>query len=1259
MQVSGVVYNNDNSRLVEDNVVRAYNSIVVEEVEHMVGSDDEDSVEVLLDTACNGHLVPVELMCDVKEVKEMAVTGISDSALKITHTGRVIELSGTGWAPAGKKYLVSVPQLDKAGWTGTFGSNKLQLYDKGGKLRMIGRMNKDGMYSCRMRKLGSGKYLSKVTMKFDMATELKCLEGKIVEVKSEDRVIGSLKGTTVNEQPVKRFINTMMRKRAIEARGIHVKCGHACNKVLGDALDSGCYSNTDLTSRDLLNAEEIFGPCEVCTESKMTNPKEPLSEREHDTRVGSTIYCDLIELAETSLGGNKWALAAVEGTSLFMMVEMMKTKSEEDVYKAIGKVVGSMNANGHKVFSMVFDNEATFKATFPAIRKSGILPSTTPSGMHNKVIEIKIKELKCKLRCMKAELRYVLPGRLVGELLISCSMLINSVPNVRTGPHRTPFQIVTGQKPIVPPFKFGEIGLCESMRQDDKLHKSEYGIYLYNMHNLEKSYKVFVPSRNTVYSKRVFEPTKGFPAHWDLKQRIRNLIHFDDDDSFGKPVSNDVYDYVGSRQADLLEADKEAIGNRNVPINSLYDDIEYAEMLQRDVSEVYDSIHEGDTRIEMVDDHIMLSQLIPEVSSRNNEINNTDGRGIISFSDAIGMRHDDVDYTTYKGTRSNIGTPVVESIYTSNRTSDKRRLAYRAYVTKKLGDEQERKAFKARVKLASSIGEVEKILLAYRTSLHKAVNDPDVARRESAEKAVAEEIDNLFNMGWGDAVTRSQLSSDERDSIIHAFIFLKEKTLGNGDFDKWKARLVAGGNEIVDTVEQDTYSPTANYISVMTTISLAASERTNARTYDVKGAYLIPDIKDGERAIIIRLDRELTARIVERRPELAKFVDINGTMLIRLKKYLYGLPMAGKHWNDHISTALIGMGFKRCPVDRCVFQRGVGAHRLRIVLWVDDLLVTGKDPALDVFEKELSVIYTITGHRGDNISYLALDIVKQVCGGYRVSSPGTREDVVVKYGKYIKKDRKVSTPMNHEDMKIRAPGDVIQLCTKVEKKLFASLAMSLMFLARMTRADILYSCTIVASKISNPSIEDLNDLFRILYYVASNPDYGILYKGGVDVNVKVYTDASHGTHRDGKGHGGIVITMGSGYVFAKSGKLKSVTLSSTESEGYMLCEGATYVVWVRELLSFYGYRMDKPTKMYQDNLSTIWLATHEGSFAKNKHTIVKRAYVKERIDEKELVMMHCDTERMSADMETKPLAKKLLQKHMESIGLVSIGTRLI
>ena len=129
------------------------------------------------------------------------------------------------------------------------------------------------------------------------------------------------------------------------------------------------------------------------------------------------------------------------------------------------------------------------------------------------------------------------------------------------------------------------------------------------------------------------------------------------------------------------------------------------------------------------------------------------------------------------------------------------------------------------------------------------------------------------------------------------------------------------------------------------------------------------------------------------------------------------------------------------------------------------------------------------------------------------------------------------------------------------------------------------------------------------------------------------------------------MTFGSGSVFAKSGKLKIVTLSSTESESIVMCEDATYVVWMRDLLKFFGYNLDSPTKMYQDNLSAIWLATHNGAFSRNKHTILKRSFLKEKIEEGLIAPIHRDTDKMPADMLTKSMTRLLLHKHMTSIGM--------
>ena len=104
----------------------------------------------------------------------------------------------------------------------------------------------------------------------------------------------------------------------------------------------------------------------------------------------------------------------------------------------------------------------------------------------------------------------------------------------------------------------------------------------------------------------------------------------------------------------------------------------------------------------------------------------------------------------------------------------------------------------------------------------------------------------------------------------------------------------------------------------------------------------------------------------------------------------------------------------------------------------------------------------------------------------------------------------------------------------------------------------------------------------------------------------------------------------------------------------MMCEVATYILWTRDLLTFFGYQMTAPTRMYQDNLSAIWLSTHDGKFSRNKHTLVKRSFYREHIEDGKIEPLHMDTDNMPADMGTKPLCKKLLTKLMTKVWMVRV-----
>ena len=109
----------------------------------------------------------------------------------------------------------------------------------------------------------------------------------------------------------------------------------------------------------------------------------------------------------------------------------------------------------------------------------------------------------------------------------------------RTGPTQTPYQIVSGKKPMPQPHKFGQVGLVNSRRRDDPDLRAEYGIFLYCMHGVEGHMKVYVPSRSLIYSKRRFERTRQYPAEWLLQRR---MVDIRVDDGAAQPIDHPRYD---------------------------------------------------------------------------------------------------------------------------------------------------------------------------------------------------------------------------------------------------------------------------------------------------------------------------------------------------------------------------------------------------------------------------------------------------------------------------------------------------------------------------------------------------------------------------------------------------------------------------------------------------------------------------------------------------------------------------------------------
>ena len=118
-----------------------------------------------------------------------------------------------------------------------------------------------------------------------------------------------------------------------------------------------------------------------------------------------------------------------------------------------------------------------------------------------------------------------------------------------------------------------------------------------------------------------------------------------------------------------------------------------------------------------------------------------------------------------------------------------------------------------------------------------------------------------------------------------------------------------------------------------------------------------------------------------------------------------------------------------------------------------------------------------------------------------------------------------------------------------------------------------------------------------------------------------YSDADHGGNPDnGKSTTGWVVKVGTGPI-AWSSKLQGlVTLSTTEAEFVAAVTAGQQIIWLRNLLSEFGYKFDGPSTLYMDNLSAISVAKNPEHHGWMKHLDLRFFWLREAVSEGEMLL---------------------------------------
>jgi hypothetical protein len=503
----------------------------------------------------------------------------------------------------------------------------------------------------------------------------------------------------------------------------------------------------------------------------------------------------------------------------------------------------------------------------------------------------------------------------------------------------------------------------------------------------------------------------------------------------------------------------------------------------------------------------------------------------------------------------------------------------------------------------------------------------------SVDGPVKVELQQLLDEKVFIGVLPNETNREELAKIIPCSEFTIVKYKPDGSVDKVKSRVVAGGHKQMQDETVDNSSPTIDLTSFWTLLSLASYQKFKCMTIDVKGAYLKVEIENRQQ--LMKINKRLTNLVIELDSSFKKYQNPkDGSMIVKLQKALYGLRESSKLWYEDLKSKLIKYGLTESKLDRCLFMKDASGNKgLYVTIHVDDLFVASDDQnELIKFSKYLKDQYNeikVGMSTDGSLSYLGMTItVNDVSGEIKISQQGYIDKLLARYNV----TETAKTPSTDNLFEIDESQE------HVDKTDYISRVMSLMYLAKRTRPDILKEVCILSTFNQNPTSFELSKINRVLKYI-NYTKHRVLTINVTDLQVNVYADASYAVHTNGRSHSGGIIMCGTngGVIYARSNKQKLVSLSSTEAEIIAVNDILMRGIQIQSLLVEMGVKSTNII-LFQDNLSTINLLTKssKNSF-KSKHINVRFFFTRDLIKEGRLRIQHCPTEDMKADILTKPL----------------------
>jgi hypothetical protein len=1153
---------------------------------------------IYLDSACSAHLLHTDLLSSASNVREIfppkPFGGVGGN-IEATHVGDGKYIPEVYFSANTPKNLISFGQLRQQGFRISFDDDDDTIIAEKDGTALVFKQDNFKMYPLRRV----------------------VIRGDLDSTSDPDNAFAMSSEHYTKAQ----------RDRADKARRWHVATGHMGQVEMRESLSRGNQARVGVTLADLMLAESILGPCDVCIRAKSTQPRLTEPTRERTTIIGHTQHVDALYFRDTASKLRTMFLFVDEATNK-VCVQLGTSKSKAQFAEAVKAVNTFYLRFGHSPVKIIYsDNESAVVAFEPEFNDAGGQIIFKAPGQHVGLAERYVGIFKEIMRTLLFQIEYTWPVELFEDLVHEVVQLLDLRNNSKTG--NVPVgEIVKGIRAdyAFMDIPFGAYVLATNTRNElkrDNEPRAIYGIVLRRSYGPEMRYKIFPIDRSNPNAQPFFcKKVDQLPCPYDVIEYLNSMSKL--------RVTPDKYFDTTLRGGEGLDP-------------NLLSEIEIQELAITN-PDAFDTLLPVDNPVVAQifaqpesehDSQYPASAPVPDVSTQQfTELSpSEDPEPAQPVSPVTPAPPSPAPRRMFKRI-----DPALRDASAIEKRDDPtlgrgRRNAQALTAEEIIAEE----LFGSGLEYKTALSIFEKAYLAKvgaNMSFKKAAERHGKVAVDAGHKEISAMLEkNIFEPVYWDS-----LSEELKKKTIRTFTFYKEKFKVDGSLEKLKARMVANGKAIDRSSLGDIAAPTPALVAVFLLYSLAAQFGWAVDVMDVPAAFLHCRLPDEQRVPMI-LSKAETDIVIMIHPEWKKYVRPDGTLPVMLLGSLYGHPSSPMLFNDDLSAAMVSLGYEATETDRCIFVKFDSKGDVSIVLiHVDDLLHMHSSPHFqtELFEMITRTFSKPTINSGDEGIHLGIE--------YKFD----RQDRSVRLtmNKYVDKvladfhiTSGAKTPTTSDFM------NVDESSPSFDQRLFASGVMTLYYLGQRVRRDLLFPLTVLASRVHDCRHDDSRKLDRIFRFLFATRHRGLVLRSrGTQLVFSI--DASYGIHVNSRSHTGMYVTLGGevsdelnlgGCIFAKSTIQRLVSYSSYEAELIAIHSSRDLIIRLRSLLSDFGFCQLKPSRVLEDNMAAL-VALQQGEKFRGRasHVNIRVHGLSQMVEVGAVEFLYCPTEVMLADGLTKP-----------------------